>query len=306
MTETPATEAADDKRKPIWHWVIVATFIAVAIAGGYALFSGDEITTPQQYQAHGKDWAFAVEAGYAFAIPLLTTLVVWLVFAIFVFRPRARFWKALLAFVIMLLVTTIVATPVRLVSFAMAISADDAAVQEVREASRARVRALRQGVAAADGHLVVTVAYDDPHSVADMEAEAADLRAAYARFRAYRAAVTAEMQATRDRIAALDAYEGSKQPMLAFYDDNLSPSGITQRHLAATDHMIAAQLAVMEYLLANRSMWTFRDGRFGFFVGSDLATLERLEAERGAAETAAGQVEDEAAARRRHKGGALD
>jgi hypothetical protein len=273
------TEQSIERPKRMWRSVLAATAIASLGAGVFAALSGDEITDPAKFRENGPDWASAQEAGFAFAVPAVAALAVWAVFLVLIFR-RHRWWKSIVALLVIILVATLVAVPARIVTFTGHVSADDQALAEWRESARGRVRALRAPLFAEDGSVLLTRGLPTPENSSDVDRFLVELRDSRARFETYRTAINAELRASRQALVDLDVFEGSKIEPLAWYDAILAPESNTQKHLAATARLMDLQEQAYTFLDSHRNTWTIQDGHFGFYSHASVEefqeTLEQL------------------------------
>ena len=264
-----AEHAEPERPQRMWKAVLAATSIAVIGAGAFAGLSGGESTDPAKFRELGPEWAMGQEAMFAFAIPAVAVLVTWLLFLVLVFRKH-RWWKSVVALLIMAPVTTLVAVPARIISFTWQVYQDDEAAWAWREEARARIRTLREPLFTEEGEVRLMRGMPPPETAADVDRYLAEVRDARERFQTYRTAIDAELRSSRQALADLDIFEGSKLEHLAWYDNILAPDSNTQKHLAATARLIELQERAYTYLDEHRSQWTIRDGRFGFYSDAQV------------------------------------
>ncbi|MCX7360182.1 MAG: hypothetical protein NT015_18835 [Alphaproteobacteria bacterium] len=252
------------KKTPILGATALAVLIAVAIASGIGYALGDEITTPEMYARHGSSGDSLVEFWVAFAIAVGTALLVWLGFFFFVFRKRSKFWKALLALFVMAFATIVIAMPVRIVTMLMHHQEDQDAVDAVREREREERREIRARLAPDLLQLEPDLGGQSAVSVQEIIDGRVRLQEALEKMRAYHAAINTHLEESRAELQAMDIYSEVKAEAVGYYDGLLQPQSNVQRHLTATEELLALRAEFATYLIDHRSAWIIEEGRVTF------------------------------------------
>jgi diacylglycerol kinase len=261
MTTTDVEKPA---RMLIWRFVLLATLVAATGAGVVAGFSGDEVVSAADHAARGPDYAMGREAMFAFAVPAAAALLVWLAFFLLVFNRRAPFWKSIVALLIIWLVTTVVATPLRLYSFTTHVAADDEAVNAQYARTRERVNVLRSEVFTEEG--LVRMPMGGPamlRSPADLDPRIAGIEEGRARFSAYRRDVQAMLAEARTELEQMDVFYAVKEDGLERYDRTLRDH--VTRHLELMELDFEKQIEALQFLRSHRAAWTVQDGVIAFY-----------------------------------------
>ncbi|HVK81935.1 MAG TPA: hypothetical protein VM915_15135, partial [Verrucomicrobiae bacterium] len=229
------------KKKGVSLFVLLAIVIAVALGGGFAALSGDEITDPAKFRELGPDWATGVEFGFALLIPLVAVLLVWLVFFIVVFRKRGGFWKNVLIPVIMLPVVVLVVLPIRIVTFTSAVDADEVTLSTWRQDANQRIRTIRARFNEDTVDFPVVRGLPPIERVSDVTAMVDKVVFLRGRYGAYEEEIEQELQTSREQLDQLDVFEGLKLGGYAYYDRLLSSDSDVQRHFDLTRQMLDLQ-----------------------------------------------------------------
>lgn len=268
-------EQSAERPRRMWRSALAATAIAAVGAGVFAALSGDEVTDPAEFRVRGADWASGQEAAFAFRVPAVAVIAAWLIFLILIFRKH-RWWKSIVALLVMMFVAVLIAVPTRIVTFTNHVAADDEVLVEWLESSRERVRALRAPLFRDDGSARLTRGLPMPESFSDIDRFLEEVRDYQALSQSYTTAINAELRASRQALVDLDVFEGSKIDRLAWYDRILAPESDTQKHLTATARLIELQEQAYTYLKNHRSTWTIRNGQFGFFSDASVGEFRQI------------------------------
>jgi hypothetical protein len=259
----PAESETAPPRPPIRWFVVLATFVAIALAVGVVIAIGDEVLSAEAIEGRGLFYDQWVEVAVGAGAGLLAALAVWLPFHLWLFR-RSKLWKSILALVLMIVSSVFVAVPARIIVVAAHVDADDAVVAAHLEEGMARRRALRAEMAPNIDGLRMDQGMPTVASASDIASHKAAIDAALAQFRAYRSAVTQDLQASRAALDSMDIHPDARLRGYEYYDERMLPTSNTQRHLDLTEHILDRGSALLDNLLEHRGGWVIEDGRVTF------------------------------------------
>jgi hypothetical protein len=260
-------------RSSIMGAAILAALLSTAGASGIGFALGDEITTPEMYAQHGSNGDGIFEFVVAGAIALGAALLVWLGFYLFVFRKRAKLWKALLALLAIVLVTALVATPVRIGTLVSHYMQDEDTVFDMRERDREVRREIRARLAPSMDGMRMDQGGPPLTRVQDLIDHRARLQDTLEKMRAYHIAMNENLAQSRAAVQAADIYSTIKEEGVAYYDERLTPDSNVQRHLTSTETILEKGIGFIDYLLAHRADWVIEDGTVAIM---DRAVLEEV------------------------------
>lgn len=261
--------------KPIAGYVWLAAFLAAAIASGIGVLVGDEVTTPETYAKGGSQYDAIIEFSVAGILALGCAVIVWSAFYYFVFRHRAKLWKALLALLVVVLTTMVIAVPVRISTLVLHYMADDDLVRELRQQDIVERRELKARMAPNLDGLRMDAGWPEITRAEDLSDHLARLKQAREQVEEYRVAVNRALEQSRDKVQALDIYGSVKEEAVAYYNDRLDPTSNVQRHLASTEAILDQGADLISYLLEHRRSWVIERRRIAVMDAGVLDELNR-------------------------------
>lgn len=269
MTTATGEQQEPPKRRAIWLFVLLVTIASVIAAGTFAAFSGDEFADAAKTAERGPDYASGVEALYAFAIPGVASFVALVILIIIARGRRAPFWKFIVAFLIILIVTTVIAVPIRLFTFTEHVSADDEAIRAQYEEARDEVNALRSTVFDEDGFLQMPGGGPPiltPNATLDQRI--LSLQGQRDHFASYRRDVEEIIARRRAELEAMDVFYASKLEGLQRYDRVFRPH--VSRHLELMEQELSKEVEAAEFLRDHRASWVLQDDNIVAFTDRNV------------------------------------
>lgn len=274
MTDSADNSVAPVPRRGIWLWTLLAILIATILAGAAGVLAGDEVTSAQDYRTHGSGWTDTFELLFALAVCAAAVFVTWIAFYITVFRRRAGIWKSLVALLVMLLVVTLIAVPVRVGTFLTYWSADEDMLHDMRKDLNKQLLAIRAKLGDETGELRVDRGLPRMRSLADMQAALKSIQEERGHLRSYQAEVEKLLQATKQKIMAADVYEAKRQDALERIEKLQTPNSQWRKLYALESDLFDRQEEALNYLMDHRDDWRFHGDTIEF---RDPVTLKRFD-----------------------------
>lgn len=264
------TTVLPEKRKKIWHWGLIAGWIAAILAVLASVGAYVNAPAPDGTPQGGAALAGYI-IGYCAAAAVLAAVITWAIFAMTVFLRRGSIIKSLVVLAIMIPAAFAVAAPLSFLAMFGHFARRDEQIEHWNQEAAQRVRALAQTLdqqvaEAGDislGHL---------QRQSDVDVRLARSQRVLALCETYNLRLEQELDAARERVADMDLTEPERQALLQQSEQHVF-AGLRE---AAALNVEAAQHRVnMASLLRDESgKWTIQDGRVAFY---DEALMLRMQ-----------------------------